>query len=489
MSKNIFHDIATRTNGEVYIGVVGPVRSGKSTFITRFMQRQIIPKMTDKEEITRVTDELPQSANGNVIMTTQPRFVPRNAVSVKIAGATMKVRMVDCVGYVVPGSTGHEIDGKPRMVKTPWSNDEMPFEKAAELGTKKVIREHSTVAIVMTTDGSITNIARENYIEAEEKTIAQLKKLGKPFVILVNSKDAKSTTAQSLATELGKKHGTATLAINAENLVEADVVTVMSAIVAQFPVTGFRVTMPKWLTVLDSKNEIIDEAITALRNHTAKVRRIADNDTTKIFEKSHHFAALETTNIDMATGIVTYNLVAREDLYFKVLSSASGVALDTEAHLVAFLRHAGGISTEFNKLRTALDSARETGYGIVEPVFDDFKLDRPILHKSGRNFGLKFRATAPSLHLVRVDVGTDVTPSIGTRQHSEEMLNMVNAQFDQDPNSLWSVPIFGKKLESIVQESIHHKVNAMPDNTRNKVKRTLGKVVNQGRGGIICILL
>ena len=489
MAANIFHDIATRTSGDIYIGVVGPVRAGKSTFITRFMERQIVPRIKDEHEQTRVIDELPQAGDGAGIMTTQPRFVPRDGVNLKIGAASMRVRMVDCVGYIIPGSVGHEVDGKPRMVKTPWSDTEMSFEKAAEFGTRKVIKDHSTIAVVMTTDGSVTGLPRENYVEAEEKVIAQLKKLGKPFVIIVNSRTPMSAEAQRVATEIRTKHAVTTLAVNADTLDAAEITTIFNALIAEFPVIGFRVTMPKWLTVLDPEHEIISEAITALKTHTSKVKKLIDNDTTKIFEKSSNFMRLETTNIDAATGMVTLNVVAREDLYFRVLSSASGKDLNNEAHLVAFLFHSSKINREYTKIHSALTQAKEEGYGIVQPAFEDFTLMRPELHRSGKNFGLKFRATAPSLHMVRVDVNADVTPSIGSRAQSEAMLAELLANYDADPNTVWPVPIFGKSLESIVQEGIHGKVVAMPPNAKAKMKRTLTKIVNNGRGGIICILL
>jgi len=422
-------------------------------------------------------------------MTTQPHFIPRDGVSIKIGAASMRVRMVDCVGYIIPGAVGHEIDGQPRMVKTPWSDTEMTFEKAAEFGTRKVIKDHSTIAVVMTTDGSVTGLPRENYVDAEEKVIAQLKKLGKPFVIIVNSRTPMSAQAQRVASEIRQKHAVTTLAVNADTLESAEITAIFNALIAEFPVTGFRVTMPKWLTVLNPEHEIIAEAISSLKSHTTKVKKLIDNDTTRVFEKSANFSKLEVTNIDAATGMVTLNIVAKEDLYFRVLSSASGKDLNNEAHLVAFLFHSSKINKEFTKIHTALTQAKEEGYGIVQPAFEDFTLMRPELHRSGKNFGLKFRATAPSLHMVRVDVNADVTPSIGSRGQSEAMLKELLEQYDADPSMIWPVPIFGKSLESIVQDGIHNKVSAMPPVAKTKMKRTLTKIVNQGRGGIICILL
>ncbi|MCL2850960.1 MAG: stage IV sporulation protein A [Firmicutes bacterium] len=488
-NTQIFHDIATRTNGDIYIGVVGPVRTGKSTFITRFMQSHIVPKVENKDERNRVVDELPQSADGVTIMTTQPKFVPASAVNIKIGSAAMRVRMVDCVGYMVPGASGHLDGERPRLVKTPWSDTEMPFEKAAEIGTKKVITEHSTIAVVMTTDGTVTDIPRDNYVKAEERVIAQLKKLGKPFIVVVNSKEPHSQECQTLASDIARKHTISVLPINVATMGDTQVNQIFASLLAEFPVNGFRVTMPGWLTVLDRNHDIIAEAIEALKRHTASVKRLADNDTSKVFEKSANFTALETTHIDIATGIVTYNVVAADNLYFNVLSVQSGTTIQSDAQLVAFIKHFGDVKSEYDRLRTALTSAKESGYGVVAPSFQDFTLEAPALFKSGKSHGIKFRASAPSLHLVRVDVQTEIAPAIGSKEQSEEMLKLIRAEYDKDANALWQTPIFGKSLESLVTEGISTKAAQMPQEAKRKMKRTLTKIVNNGRGGIICILL
>ena len=488
-TQKLFSDIASRTNGDIYIGVVGPVRAGKSTFITRFMQKMVVPKVTNPDEAARITDELPLSADGTTIMTTQPNFVPAKAVKIKVDNATMRVRMIDCVGYIIPGAQGHIVGGKARNVKTPWSDAEMPFEKAAEMGTRKVIKEHSTVAIVMTTDGTITGIPRANYVEAEEKVISQLKKLGKPFIIVMNSRDPGAVETKKVASEMAKKHDVAVLPMNADTLSSENITQIFSSLLAEFGVNGFKVTMPKWLTVLNAEDEIISEAIEALKKHTSTVKRLSGADNATIFSKSQNFLSLETTNIDVATGIVTYNIVPRPELYYRVLSAQSGVSLSTESHLVAFIKHFGEIKQEYDKLHGALTLAKETGYGVVPPTFTDFRLEPPALFRSGKQHGIKFRATAPSLHLVRVDVGTEISPAIGSKDQSEEMLKLIRAEFDQNPSNLWRTPIFGKSLESLVTEGIHSKSQSMPVEAKRKMKRTLTKIVNNGRGGVICILL
>ena len=485
--QKVFQDIATRTNGDIYIGVVGPVRCGKSTFITRFMQNVVIPRISDANEIARVTDELPQSADGIGIMTTQPKFVPATATQIKVGTAKMRVRMLDCVGYIVPGASGHVVDGKPRNVKTPWSDNEMTFEKAAEHGTRKVIKEHSTIAIVMTTDGTATSLPRESYVEAEDKVIAQVKKTGKPFVVILNTRNV--ATSQTIAGEIAAKHGAVVLPIDVEKLNADNVNDIFSALLAEFQVTGFRVNMPKWLTVLPDENEIISEAIDTIKKHTNSVKKMGDNNTATVFEKSAHFSALQTTSVEVATGVITYTIVPKDDLFYRVLSAQSGATIESDVHLVAFMRHLGEIRTEYDKLSSALAQAKETGYGVVEPTFSEFKLEEPALFKSGKSHGIKFRATAPSLHLVRVDVQTTVSPAIGGKAQSEEMLRLIKAEYDENPDQVWRTPIFGKSLESLVTEGIGTKVNAMSNEAKRKMKRTITKIVNNGRGGIICIVL
>jgi len=452
------------------------------------MQSTIVPRIDNADERSRVTDELPQSGDGATIMTTQPKFVPSRAIQIQMGSAEMRVRMIDCVGYIVPGSSGHIVDGKPRLVKTPWSDAEMPFEKAAEMGTRKVIKEHSTIAVVMTTDGTIADIARDNYVEAEERVISQLKKLGKPFIVVVNSRNPQGEEAKLVAAHINKKHSVATLALNVSELSTNDINQVFTSLLAEFGVNGFKVNMPKWLTVLDTSNDIIAEAIDGLKKYTASIRKLSDNKPEKVFVNSPHFARLETTHIDVATGIVTFNIVPHADLYTRVLSSMSGANIESEAHLVAFLSHSGKIMAEHNKIRDALSQATQSGYGIMAPTFDDYTLHAPQLHKTGRSFGLKLRATAPSLHLVRVDVATDVLPTIGTREQSEEMLKLMSAEFEQNKDALWQVPIFGKSLESIVTEGITTKANAMQPTAKIKMKKTLTKIVNSnGKGRLIAL--
>jgi len=454
------------------------------------MHKMIVPRVESKAEQQRVIDELPQSGDGTAVMTTQPKFVPAKAVQIKTSGsATMRVRMIDCVGYMVPGAIANHADGKVRLVKTPWSETEMPFEKAAEMGTKKVIADHSTIAIMVTTDGTITEIPRNNYIEAEERTIKELKKVGKPFVVIVNSKTPNAVECKKICIDMGVRHGVTVLPMDVESLSADQISQIITAVLHEFGVAGFKITMPKWLTVLDVGHEIISEAVEALKSFTKNIKRLSDNDTARIFEKSPHFERLETTNTCVATGIIHYNIVPKPELYYKVLSSESGVAIRTEQELVAFVKHMGGAKHQYTAIKDALEQAHSTGYGVVTPSMKDYSLDAPSLYKRGRDYGVRLRATAPSLHIIKVDVSTEVTPTIGSQAQSEEMLRAIQKDFENDRDACWNTNIFGKPLQAIVQDGIGAKSTGMHPEAKRKVKRTLTKIVNNGRGGIICILL
>lgn len=488
-NKNIFESIATRTNGDIYIGVVGPVRVGKSTFISNFMKHLIVPNIENSYEKQRVIDELPQAADGTAVMTTQPKFVPSKAVSIKSGANSMRVRLIDCVGYMVDGANGTTVDGKIRNVKTPWSDTEIPFDKAAEIGTKKVIRDHSTIAVAITTDGTITGIPRKSYAEAEGLVISGLKQYGKPFVVVLNSKNPESVDAKKIAKGIADKYAVNVLPLNLDNLSNTDINTIFDGILAEFPVTGYRVNMPKWMQVLPMTHEVIADALDRLRTYTKAVNKVADNNPALVFEGSEFFDMLETETVDISTGTITYNLVPKTGLYYRVLSRECGADIDDEQKLVAYLRMVSGTAREYGKLKGALDTAEATGYGVVVPTLDSFKLDTPRLHKNGRSYGLKLRATAPSLHIIKVDVGAEVTPTIGTQEQSKEMLSFLKNEYETNKNAVWQTPIFGKSLDEIMIEGVSTKIQNMPAEAMKKMKRIVGKIVNNGKGGIICILL
>lgn len=489
MNNQVFENIATRTNGDIYLGVVGPVRCGKSTFITKFMQQLAIPNIENSYEQQRVIDELPQSADGTAVMTTQPKFVPSRAVNIKVGDANMRVRMIDCVGYMIDGVSGLEEGGHIRNVKTPWSDVEMPFDQAAEIGTRKVIVDHSTIAVVVTTDGTITELPRENYVAAEAKVIFELKQYGKPFVVVVNSKEPKSEKCQKICQEIREKFNVQVLGLDLDNLGTEDISAIFDGVLADFPVTGFKVNMPKWLQVMPANHAVIIDAVERLRRYTKTVRRISDNNPATICAESPYFSAVETSEIDVATGTIVYNLVPKNDLYFKLISKESGLNIENEQHLMAYIQKAAGKAKEYDKLKDAIDDAETKGYGVVVPTLDSYKLDTPRLYRHGRNYGLKLRATAPSLHIIKVDVGTEVTPTIGTQEQSKEMLEFLEREYQTNKEAVWQTPIFGKSLDEIMQEGVGAKIANMPANAMKQMKRTIGKVVNNGKGGIICILL
>ena len=489
MNNNVFENIAMRTNGDIYLGVVGPVRCGKSTFITKFMRQLAIPNIENSYEQQRVIDELPQSADGTAVMTTQPKFVPSRAVGIKIGDAAMRLRLIDCVGYMIDGVSGLESDGHIRNVKTPWSDVEMPFDQAAEIGTRKVIVDHSTIAVVVTTDGTITDLPRENYVTAEEKVIFELKQYGKPFVVVVNSRTPSSSGCQEICASIQEKFGVKALGIDLENMSTDDISNIFDGILAEFPVTGFKVKMPAWLQVMPARHEVIVDAIERLRHYTKSVRRIADNNTAAVFADSAYFTKIETSEVDVATGTIIYNLVPKPDLYYKLISKESGLCIQNEQHLMAYVQKVAGKAKEYDKLKDAIDAAETKGYGVVVPTLDSYKLDTPRLYKNGRNYGLKLRATAPSLHIIKVDVGSEVTPTIGTQEQSKEMLEFLKSEYETNKEAVWQTPIFGKSLDEIMQEGVGAKIANMPANAMKQMKRTIGKVVNNGKGGIICILL
>lgn len=489
MNNQVFENIATRTNGDIYLGVVGPVRCGKSTFITKFMQQLAIPNIENSYEQQRVIDELPQAADGTAVMTTQPKFVPSRAVGIKIGDASMRVRLIDCVGYMIDGVNGLEDGGHIRNVKTPWSDVEMPFDQAAEIGTRKVIVDHSTIAVVVTTDGTITDLPRENYLAAETKVIFELKQYGKPFVVVVNSKNPHSDTCRAICNEIREKFNVQVLGLDLDNLGTDDITEIFNGILADFPVTGFKVNMPNWLQVMPTNHPVIVDAIERLRRYTKTVRRIADNNPANVCADSQYFSAVETSEIDVATGTIVYNLVPKNDLYFKLISQESGLNIQNEQHLMAYIQKAAGKAKEYDKLKDAIDDAETKGYGVVVPTLDSYKLDTPRLYKHGKNYGLKLRATAPSLHIIKVDVGSEVTPTIGTQEQSKEMLEFLEREYETNKEAVWQTPIFGKSLDEIMQEGVGAKIANMPANAMKQMKRTIGKVVNNGKGGIICILL
>ncbi len=435
----IYDDIKNRTNGDIYLGVVGPVRVGKSTFITEFMKKLVIPNIQEKHTKERAIDELPQSADGKTIMTTQPRFVPNEAVKINVAeNVSLKVRLIDCVGYLVAGVSGHEENDKPRKVKTPWTKGEMPFEQAAEFGTKKVMTDHSTVGIVVTTDGSVTDIPRMNYVEAEERVVEEMKKSNKPFVMVLNCKNPSSTEVKKLAKALSEKYAVPVLPVNALDLKESDIDKVFESLLFEFPITSVKVQMPKWLQALDFNNPIIEEISKEVKNFAKGMQKLSDVDKEKLaFTESLSFDPITFSHVEMGDGSVKFSVIPKESLFYQVLSEECGNTIADDFELISYIKDLAIAKIEYDKFKYALENVRESGYGVVVPSSDDFEIESPEVVKQGNRFGVKIRANAPSLHIMRVDVGTEVTPLVGTESQSQELVDSLVEQIENDPNSIW----------------------------------------------------
>lgn len=488
---DIYKDIAERTGGDVYVGVVGPVRTGKSTFITKFMESLVIPNINGKLDRQIATDEMPQSADGKAIMTTQPKFVPADAVKVQFKNkATANVRLIDCVGYTVDGASGLEEDGKPRLVKTPWSDEELPFNKAAEIGTKKVIKDYSTVGVVVTTDGSIGEIPRESYISAEERVIKELKKINKPFVVVLNSKNPESEETLKLASAMEEKYDVSVVAENVVSLNAEKIGEIMEKILLEFPVYGFNVSIPDWMRALPSDNAFIDEIIEEVKEKSRKMSKMKDfGYLSDAFKNSEHFENVELNELKAGEGVSEYSVSAKSGLFYKAISEECGEDISGDYELISYIKSFSDSKKEYGKIKEALASAKETGYGVVFPSVDEMNLEEPVLVKQGGRYGVKLRANAPSLHIMQVDVSTEVSPFVGSEKQGEDLVNYLMSQFEDDPAGIWKTDIFGKSLNDLVKEGLSNKLTAMPKDAQGKMRKTLTRIVNENKGGLICILL
>ena len=478
----IYEDIETRTNGDIYVGVVGPVRVGKSTFISEFMKKLVIPNIENKNVRERAIDELPQSADGRTVMTTQPKFVPNEAVKISVADKiNLKVRMIDCVGYLISGAMGTTENEKPRLVKTPWSDVEMPFEEAAELGTKKVIEDHSTIGIVVTTDGSVTDIERANYVLAEEKVVAEMKACGKPFVIVLNCKNPANAESKKLAQNLAEKYDAQVVAMNVAEMKEQDVDKVFEKVLLEFPMKSIKVNMPKWIQALSFSNPIIKEIVNEVKKFAQDVRKIGDaKKDTVVFTESESFDPITFSTIEMGEGIIKFNVVPKENLFYKVLSDECGFTINDDYELVSYIKNLAVAKVEYDKLKNALEEVDQTGYGIVVPSKDEYTLQQPEVVKQGNKFGVKIKASAPSLHIIKVDVETEVTPLVGTEMQSQDLVNYLTEKFEADPAGIWETNLLGKSLYSLIDDNISAKIVMMPADAQRKMKKTLCRIINEG---------
>jgi stage IV sporulation protein A len=488
---DIYRDIAERTDGDIYIGVVGPVRTGKSTFIKRFMDLMVLPRLDESSEKERVVDELPQSATGKTIMTTQPKFVPNEAVKIKInENASMNVRMVDCVGYMVKGALGHRENDMPRMVRTPWYDYDIPFEEAAEIGTRKVIDEHATIGIVMTTDGSITEIPRSSYIEAEERVINELKELGKPFVVILNSTNPASDDAKRLRLAMQDKYGVTVMLMDIMRIDEGDINFMLENLLYEFPMRRVHINFPSWAQALGDDHWLIRGMMEDVKRGISQLSRVRDyGELLSVFENSEYVKDRRTEDILLGEGRVNVKLDFDDGLFYRILGEECGYPIQDDYHLVSIMKNLIGAKKEYDKLENAIRSVRETGYGLVAPTMDDLTLEEPEIIRQGGRFGVRLRASAPSLHMIRVDIQTEVSPIVGTEKQSEDLVKYLMSEFESDPAKIWTTNIFGKSLNDLVKEGLSNKLLHMPEDARIKIQETLQRIINEGSGGLICILL
>lgn len=488
---DIYKDIADRTQGDIYIGVVGPVRTGKSTFIKRFMDLLVLPNMENSYRKERAKDELPQSGAGKTIMTTEPKFIPNEAVELTLKdNAKFKVRLVDCVGYLVKGALGHQENGKPRMVTTPWYEKEIPFEEAAEIGTKKVITDHSTIGLVVTTDGSITEIPREDYVEAEERVVKELKELNKPFIMILNSTNPSSEDVLKLRGQLESKYSVPVVAADCARMSMENVNEILENVLFEFPIQEINITLPGWVDGLESSHWLKNKIIASVKQWAKDVKKINDvREAVSKFMEEEVISEAVLNDIELGEGVAHIKMKTKEGLFYHILEEVTGYRIEGDHQLLGLIKEFSRAKKEYDKVEKALKDVKETGYGLVPPSLEELELEEPEIFRHGNRFGVKLRANAPSLHLIRADIATEVSPIVGTEKQSEELLKYLLDEFQSDPTKIWQTNMFGKSLHDLVKEQLQNKLFMMPEDARNKMQRTLQKIINEGSGGLICIIL
>ncbi|MBE3570618.1 MAG: stage IV sporulation protein A [Bacillales bacterium] len=488
---DLFKDIAERTGGDIYLGIVGAVRTGKSTFIKKFMELVVLPNIQSEADRSRAQDELPQSAAGKTIMTTEPKFVPNQAVKVNVdEGLEVNIRLVDCVGYTVPGAKGYEDENGPRMISTPWYEEPIPFHEAAEIGTRKVIQEHSTIGVVITTDGSIGEIPRADYIEAEERVIEELKEVGKPFIMIVNSARPYHPETEALRLELSEKYDIPVLSMSVENMREGDVLNVLREALYEFPVLEVNVNLPSWVMVLKEDHWLRENYQEAVKETVKDIKRLRDVErVVQQFDELEFIERAGLAGMDLGQGVAEIDLYAPDELYDQVLKEIVGVEVRGKDHLLELMQDFAHAKSEYDQIADALKMVKQTGYGIAAPSLTDMSLDEPEIIRQGSRFGVRLKAVAPSIHMIKVDVESEFAPIIGTEKQSEELVRYLMQDFEDDPLSIWNSDIFGRSLSSIVREGIQAKLSLMPENARYKLKETLERIINEGSGGLIAIIL
>lgn len=487
---SIYKDIAARTGGDIYIGVVGPVRTGKSTFIKRFFETMIIPDMPADFARERMIDELPQSSAGRTIMTTEPKFVPEKAVKLQLdKSSDISVRLVDCVGYIVPSSLGYIENENPRMVKTPWFDEEIPFNMAAEIGTKKVIREHATIGLVVTTDGSISEIPRDEYEEAEERVIHELKEIDKPFIVVLNCVYPQSAASVALSAELTEKYGVPVIPLNCMNITDEEISSLLATVLCEFPVKKVVISLPGWFSDVSADDEVKHGLIDALKKEGAEIKKMSEiGRLTDAVEKCSAVTYVSTQSIDRGSGTVYLKADMDSVIFYEMLSAVSGENITDDSELIASLRSLVDIRRKYDRIAAALEQVNSTGYGIVMPSVDELTLEEPEIVKQGSRYGVKLKASAPSIHMMRADIKTEVAPIVGSERQSEDLVKYLLDGFEEDPSKIWQSNIFGKSLDELVNEGLRAKLTHMPDEARMKLQQTLERVINEGCSGLICII-
>ncbi|MCC8120589.1 MAG: stage IV sporulation protein A [Oscillospiraceae bacterium] len=489
--SRIYESIAQRTQGDIYIGVVGPVRTGKSTFIKRFMESLVIPKIDNIYRKERARDELPQSGSGRTVMTAEPKFVPEEAVQITIdGGAALSVRLIDCVGYLVPGAVGVTEDGLPRMVTTPWFEQEIPMTEAAEIGTRKVIAEHCTIGIVVTTDGTITDIPRENYLEAEERVITELKELGKPFLVLLNSASPGSEAAQSLRAQIAQKYQITCICADCLDLDSQTVTDIIQGVLYEFPVQQLELDLPAWVDALPFEHPIKGRLYATVRAKAEGLRRVRDVQACVAgIGEDETISRAQVTALDLGVGVARAELELPRSLFYETLSQRSGFQVRDDGDLMKLLSELAQMKSQYDKVAQALEQVNESGYGIVMPNMDEMTLEEPEIVRQGGRYGVRLKASAPSIHMLRADIQTEVSPIMGTEKQSEEMVNYLLQEFEGDTSKIWQSNIFGKSFYEVVGEDLNAKLKRMPEDARSKLRETLQRMINEGSGGLICIIL
>lgn len=488
-NTNIYQDITARTGGDIYLGVVGPVRTGKSTFIKRFMDVMVLPQMEDSAAKKRTVDELPQSAQGKTIMTTEPKFIPREAVSLQLEDdVTAKVKLIDCVGYLIDGVNGHLEDGNERMVKTPWFDHEIPFAKAAQIGTEKVIREHATIGILVTTDGSFTEIPRENYVPAEERTVQELKKIGKPFVILLNTPKPHSNASMQLSREMQKKYGVSVLTVNCEQLRQEDICRILQEALYEFPVTELDFYLPKWVEMLPVSHKIKAAAIAEARRILELAELMKDIAGVAFEPEAEEIASIRLEVTDLASGTAKICFQVDERYYYENISELAGVPIHGEYELITLIRELSQKKEAYAQVADAMESVQRTGYGVVSPSMDEISVEEPELIRHGNQYGVRLKASSPSIHMIRANIETEIAPIIGSEEQAKDLVSYIKEN-QNTSEGLWNTNIFGKSLGELVEDGIHRKITMMDEESQQKLQDTMKKIVNDNNGGLVCIIL